>query len=334
MARGKPVDSFYFFKSPLFLAAFLIGVVLFAVSVLAFYFPAFTKNLPGLNILLMTLAVIVNYFALMRLKKKDAAFQEEAMHRERLLHDALERAESSDKARRAIIANMSHEFRTPLNSVIGFAELLAEGESDGERIEMARCVQRGGWELLDLVNSLVKAAELSNGDGTVSETLSFTLKELTSAVGASHEKGIRAKGLHFQSNWEGGRVYRGDMDSISAILGILVSNAVKYSDSGTIELRARELSVSDGNRVTIEFVVEDQGNGIDEETMAHLFRPFEQGEDPLTKRYSGMGVGLYNAKRITEKLRGDLRLESRMGVGTTAYLILPLVAEADKARGE
>jgi signal transduction histidine kinase len=294
--------------------------------------PFFTNYLAAINIAILFLSVSANCYALYLIKRKEREVIRLEREKERIVNEARAIADSSDGVRRSIIANMTHEFRTPLNSVIGFAELLAEGETDQERIEMARCVQRGGWELLALVNSLVKAAELSNSIPKNAEPARFTLKELTAAVGAAHEQEAKSKGIRFVASCaDAGRLV-GDMDSIVAILGILVSNAVKYSESGTIELKARALSVTDGDSATIEFVVSDQGKGMERDKLERLFRPFEQGEDPLTKRYSGAGVGLYTAKRLTDALRGDLRLESERGVGTTAYLIIPL--ENDKGRGE
>lgn len=309
---------------PLYAAAFGSGGAIVIASAIVLVSPSVGRFLPFINIGIILVSAFVNAYALSLVRREEHEYFKKTVERERIMNDALQRAESSDKARRAIIANMSHEFRTPLNSVIGFAELLAEGETDGERAEMAHCVQRGGWELLDLVNSLVKAAELSGGEPRANAISRFTLEELATAVGAEHDKEIRAKGLHFRQEGHGSQPLRGDFEAISAVLGILVSNAVKYSDSGTIELRVRELSVNDGNKVTVECVVADQGRGMDAEAREKLFRPFEQGEDPLTKKYAGMGVGLYNAKRMTEAIRGDLRIESTIGVGTTAYLILPL----------
>lgn len=247
------------------------------------------------------------------------------------LTDALERAEAGERARRAIIANMSHEFRTPLNTVIGFAELLAEGETDPERKEMACCVQRGGWDLLTLVNGLVKAAELSGG-GYSDRMDRFSLSELLAAVEATRGGEARAKGLELLTECSGTREFKGDVESISSILGILVGNAVKYSEHGPISISARELDVTDGGRILIECRVRDHGKGMPKRTVEKLFAPFEQGEDPLTKRYPGVGVGLYTAKRLSEAVRGDLRLESKVGVGTTAFLVVPL--EADIVEGE
>ncbi|MFA6508620.1 MAG: HAMP domain-containing sensor histidine kinase, partial [Treponemataceae bacterium] len=265
------------YLSPVVVAASLVGGLITAASLLTIMFPSVAKPLPYINLGIIFIAIFINLHALSLMQEKEREIDEKSLARERTMKEALLRAESSDKARQAIIANMSHEFRTPLNSVIGFAELLAEGETDQERAEMARCVQRGGWDLLELVNSLIKTAELSNGDARTNAVVPFTLEELAEAVGAEHEKEIRGKGLRFKSRWEGNRLLVGNLEAISAVMGILVSNAVKYSDAGTIELQARELSVNDGNRVTIECVVSDQGRGMDLDTMGKLFHPFEQG---------------------------------------------------------
>lgn len=313
------------------LSAYLIGGGFLAFSAAAAFVPAFLPALPAANAVFLLAGLVIN-----KLVHDDSKLNEELrverLHRgQRELHDALERAESSERTRRSIIANMSHEFRTPLNTVIGFAELLAEGETDGERKEMARCVQRGGWDLLTLVNGLVKAAELSGG-GYSDRSDRFSLPELLASVEAARGPEARAKGLEMTTECTGAREFLGDLESLCSILGILVGNAVKYSERGTISVSARELEVADSGRALVEYRVSDSGLGMDEKTVSRLFAPFEQGDDPLIKRYPGVGIGLYTAKRLAEALRGDLRLESELGVGTTAYLIVPL--EIDSIQGE
>ncbi len=294
----------------------VIAALVLAASALALFSSAFDTILPYVNIVLLAAAAVVHVRILGRIDKQYEA-------REEL-------AEIGDRAHRAIVSNMTHEFRTPLNSVIGFAELLADGETDPERAEMARCVQQSGWELMNLVNSLVKSAESANGDGPAREPVNFRLRELTAEVAGAHEQEIRAKGLRLSVSSEGVRTLSGDRESISSILGMLISNAVKYSEAGTIELRARELNVSDAETASVEFVVADQGRGIDERTLGRLFNPFDQGEMPLIKRFPGAGIGLYSAKKRTEALRGDLRIESEKGRGTTAYLIIPLKTSIER----
>jgi signal transduction histidine kinase len=315
---------------PLTAAASAVGGLIFLASAAALAFPAVRQYLAAVNLSILLLSVFINHYALSLVKEREERLRRMAAEREALVDEARRNAEAGEKVGRAIISNMTHEFRTPLNSVIGFAELLAEGETDETRAEMARCVQRGGWELLALVNSLVKAAELSNSDAAGCDSCRFTLPELVAAVCADHEPEAKAKGLRFALETTSDRPLIGERDSIVAVLGILVSNAVKYSEKGEIALRARELNVSDGNGTTVEFAVADKGRGMAPETLNRIFRPLEQGEDPLTKRYPGAGIGLYTAKRLTDRLRGDLRVESKIGVGTTAYLIVPLEAASEQ----
>lgn len=318
-------------RQHILIAAYVFGGSFFALSVAAVFVPGILGLLPVANAVFLLGVVILNRMIRSSAARDEELRMERIRQGQRELHDALERAESGDRTRRAIIANMSHEFRTPLNTVIGFAELLAEGETDPERKEMARCVQRGGWDLLNLVNGLVKAAELSGG-GFSDRADRFTLPERLSSVEAARGREARAKGLDLLTECSGTREFFGDLESLGSILGILVGNAVKYSERGTISLSARELEVADSGRALVECRVSDNGRGMDEKTVSRLFAPFEQGDDPLVKRYPGVGIGLYTAKRLSEAIRGDLRLESSLGVGTTAYLIVPL--ETEHIQGE
>lgn len=310
-------------RTSIIIVSYLVGGSFLALSAAALFVPGLLRLVPMMNVLFLVVFCFLNMLFRQASEKQETQRFEGLNRGRQELHDALERAEASERTRRSIIANMSHEFRTPLNTVIGFAELLAEGETNPERVEMARCVQRGGWDLLTLVNGLVKAAELAGG--TCSDRADhFTLAEILAEVEAVRGGEARAKGLELVTSCAGDRRLVGDFESLTSILGILVGNAVKYSEKGTITLTARELEVTDGGRAVIECRVTDTGRGMDEKTIQHLFAPFEQGEGPLIKRYPGVGIGLYTAKRLTEAIRGDLRVESTLSVGTTAYLVVPL----------
>jgi signal transduction histidine kinase len=310
---------------------FILSGIFLGVSVAALSFPAIGQGLPLFNVLFFGVFVFLYRFTPGFLRFEERQRLKRLNRSRNDLRDALERAESSDRTRRSIIANMSHEFRTPLNSVIGFAALLEEGESNPDRAEMARSVQRGGWDLLNLVNGLVKAAELSVS-GYTDRVNRFSLNQLISLVEVERGREAQAKGLELATECAGSRAFKGDLEAISSILGILVGNAVKYSERGPITLSAQDLEVSDRGRTVIECRVADHGKGMDKRTVEGLFEPFDQGEAPLIKRYPGVGVGLYTAKRLSEAIRADLRVESELGVGTTAYLVVPL--EIDSLQGE
>lgn len=298
--------------------------IFIVVSIVAQFRASVRSALPAFNLAVALIFAVANKLIYDRLRDAERQRTEELRKREQLLSETLERAEAGDRTRRAIIANMSHEFRTPLNSVIGFAELLVEGETDGDRAEMARCVQRSGWELLNMVNSLVKAAELSSASNGMEAADHFRLQELAAVIEATFGDPVRRRGLTFETSAEGAHKVAGNLDAIINILDLLIDNAVKYSDSGTVRVNARELEVYEHDRVLIEVTVSDQGRGMDSVCLRRLFTPFEQGEDPMVKRHQGIGVGLYTAKRLAEALRGDIRIESELNSGTTAYLVIPL----------
>lgn len=285
--------------------------------------PGAAPTLAAGALLLAFGAVLAHLYAASAARIRLGELEDKAAAAVAELDEANRRAESAELARKAVIANVNHEFRTPLNSVIGFAELLCEGEVDSERAEMARCVREAGWRLMDMVNALVHAAEATAGAG-VPRRDPFTLEELVGSVAARNRAEADKRGSLLETAWNGSRVLVGDLAMLENILGILVDNALKYGNGGKVSVAARELAVSDGSNVLVECSVKDQGDGIAPEVLDRLFRPFELGEPTLTKRYEGIGVGLYTAKRLAESLRAEIRLESAKHAGTTAYLVVPL----------
>jgi signal transduction histidine kinase len=324
-------------KQLVYVASTAVALAFIVTSLVAIFYPTLARVIPLLNLVFVVFFLLMNRLVhgLVHKKEKDLIGRLEKQEIE--LREALDQAQAAIRARQSIISNMSHEFRTPLNSVIGFAELLQEGETDPEKAEMAACVSRSGWDLLEMVNKLVKLAELSaanpdsrSNSGSWAGEEVFTLAELISRLDTRYRNKALERKLGFVCVHEGDQSLRGDLESLIGVLEIFVENAIKYSDSGDICISARELAVADGKRVVVECKVRDQGKGIDAATMARISEPFMQGEDPLTKRYSGCGTGLYTARKLAENLRADLRIESNPGEGTSAFLVVPLETESTR----
>ncbi len=308
-----------------------VALVFIVTSLVALRYPDLATKLPVLNLIFVVYFLLVNRVVHGLVHKNERNLIEILRKQENELKEALDQAQTAVRARQSIISNMSHEFRTPLNSVIGFAELLQEGEKDPEKAEMAACVSKSGWDLLGMVNKLVKMAELSAANARSDEEV-FTLADLISRLDTSYRNKALERKLGFNCIHEGDQLVHGDLESLAGVLEIFVENAIKYSESGDICISARELAVADGKRVVVECKVSDHGKGIDAATMARISEPFMQGEDPLTKRFSGCGTGLYTARMLADKLRADLKIESTPGEGTSAFLVVPL--ETESTRGE
>jgi len=324
-------------KQLVYVASTAVALAFIIISLIAFRYPNLARGMPLLNLVFVVLFLLINHTVHGLVHAKEKVLIDRLEKQEIELREALDQAQTAVRARQSIISNMSREFRTPLNSVIGFAELLQEGETDPEKAEMAACISKSGWDLLEMVNKLVKLAELSaanpnprtNQCSCAGEEV-FTLAELVSRLDTSYRNKASERKLGFTCVHEGDQLVRGELESLIGVLEIFVENAIKYSDSGDICISARELAVADGKRVVVECKVSDQGKGIDAATMARISEPFMQGEDPLTKRYSGCGTGLYTARKLAENLRADLRIESNPGEGTSAFLVVPLETESTR----
>jgi len=329
------------FKQPVYVASTVVTLAFIVTSLVAIRYPAPARVMSFLNLIFVAFFLLLNHtvHGLVHAKERDLIDRLE--ERENELKEALYQAQTAVRVRQSIISNMSHEFRTPLNSVIGFAELLQEGETDPEKAEMAACVSKSGWDLLEMVNKLVKMAELSAANPSSHANLSsranersgeqvFTLAELIARLDTNYRNKAFERKLGFICVHEGDQLVRGDLGSLIGVLEIFVENAIKYSESGDICISARELAVADGKRVVVECKVSDRGRGIDAATMARISEPFMQGEEPLTKHFSGCGTGLYTARKLAENLRADLKIESMPGEGTSAFLVVPLETESTR----
>ncbi len=310
-------------------------VAVTAVSASALWLSTVDRALPFLTMAFGLAGMVRHNLFLHASALRESSLVKDLETKEALLTDALSQAAASERESRAILSNLSHELRTPLNSVIGFAALLAEGEEDEERVKLAQAIQQGGWQLLALVNDLVRAGELAQGP-SIQSLERFKLGELLSAVDARYRPQASAKGLAFTTEVEGGEgdaVLLGDFVAVERVLGVLVTNAIKYCEGGTIQIVAKVLNVTGIDERLTELIVKDQGPGMSKDAMDNLFHPFLAGEPTLTKKRDGIGIGLYTAKKLVENMRGEIRVESDSGHGTAVYVVVPFTKADDEGVG-
>ena len=250
---------------------------------------------------------------------------------ERELRRARDEAQAAERAKTALLANLSHEIRTPLAGVIGMLELL-EGERLGagarRRIEAAR----GSAEhLLRLLDDLLDLSRLEAGALPV-RPRPMDLVALLEAVAQSFADTAAAKGLELEwrvdpalPTW-----VRGDPERLRQVLVNLVANALKFTERGGVELEA--LPAGDGDRVRLE--VRDTGPGVAPEIEARIFSPFVQGDESMSRRHGGVGLGLAIAAQIARRHGGTLGLRRRPGGGTCFALELELPPVAPPATPE
>ncbi len=241
---------------------------------------------------------------------------------------ARDAALSASRAKSAFLQTMSHELRTPLNGVLGMNALLLDTSLDDDQREYARTVQDCGASLLALLDDVLEYSKAEGGrlrgEITDFDPQSMAEEILEALASDAHAKGLTL-GLHVSPQLPS--AVGGDPQRLRQVLGHLVTNAIKFSDSGDVELRIE--GVEDlGSMVTVRFEVSDTGPGIPFEAQPHLFQPFTQADSSTTRRHGGAGMGLAVAQRLTRLMGGRIEFESEPGQGARFWFSIPLEVRA------
>ena len=246
------------------------------------------------------------------------------------LEIAKEKAEESDRLKSAFLANMSHEIRTPMNGILGFAELLKEPKLDGNlQREYIEIIEKSGMRMLNIINDIIDISKIESGQMKVvnSET---NLNEEVEYIYKFFKPEVEEKGVQLSCSMSlPGKeaLIQTDRDKIFSILMNLVKNAIKFTQSGSIDF---------GYRIKdefIEFFVKDTGTGIPPDKIRVIFERFRQGSEMHNRNYEGAGLGLAISKAFVQMLGGKIWAESTPGNGSTFYFTIPFV-KSEKAEKE
>jgi PAS domain S-box-containing protein len=238
------------------------------------------------------------------------------------LRRAKEDAERANAAKSEFLASMSHEFRTPLNAIIGFSDMMRTeifGSLSEKYREYAKDIHRSGLHLLDLINDVLDMARIEAGQWELHEeavALGDLVRQAQRLAGGSAGEVRHRFEMQFPTAEP---VVWADRRSLRQVLINLIGNAVKFTPEGGLIV----VGVSVGDE-GIRIVVADNGIGISEERIADLCRPFVQVENVMTRRHHGSGMGLFISKAMIERHGGALSINSLLGQGTTITINLPL----------
>jgi PAS domain S-box-containing protein len=240
-------------------------------------------------------------------------------------------AEAASVAKSAFLANMSHEIRTPMNAILGFAHLLKRSGLAPENLERLDKLSTAGEHLLAIINDILDLSKIESGK-LVLEDVDFPLGSILDGVRSLVWEQARAKGLSVSLDGDAVPAWlRGDATRLRQALLNYASNAVKFTEQGSVSLRARRLREENG-RVLVRFEVQDTGIGIAADKLGNLFQAFQQGDASTTRHYGGTGLGLAITHRLAALMGGETGVDSVPGAGSTFWLTAWLGRGRETAR--
>ena len=226
-------------------------------------------------------------------------------------------ADTANKAKSDFLADMSHEIRTPINAVLGMNEMILRESKDEQILEYSSNIKSAGNTLLSIINNILDFSKIEDGKMTLVPVEFDSSELITNLVNTISER-ARAKGLEFITDIDESvpsRLY-GDDVRISQIVMNLLTNAVKYTESGSVTLRVRNNGITDGN-AKLRFEVEDTGIGIKDEDLGKLFESFKRIEEKRNRHIEGTGLGISIVCKLLAMMDSKLHVESQYAIGST-----------------
>lgn len=231
-------------------------------------------------------------------------------------------AEEALKAKQQFLSNMSHEIRTPMNAIIGFTNILLKTELNKLQKEYINAVKTSGNALIVIINDILDLAKVNAGK-MIFEEQPFDLNETISEIFLLFELKCQNKNIELTKSIDNKlpKILLGDAIRLRQIILNLISNAVKFTECGKIDLKIKTKD-ENADKITLEFSLTDTGIGIPENKIKSIFDNFEQAFDETSRLYGGTGLGLAIVKQLVELQGGSLNVKSEFGIGSTFGFIM------------
>lgn len=244
---------------------------------------------------------------------------------------ATRRAEEADRAKSEVLAQVSHELRTPLNGVLGMAEVLRQRTDDERSLQLLGTLRNSARALRTLLNDILDASKIDAGRVEL-EAMGFAPDELVNSVVDLFQGDCEQRGLSLRGHVADGLPVAvvGDPARLQQVLCNLVSNAIKFTRQGSIDVRLESRALSDG-RAHLRWSVQDSGIGIDPQRQEVIFEAFTQADTSINRRFGGTGLGLHISSQLIALMGGRMELESQVGEGSTFTVSLDLDVAAGPA---
>jgi len=230
-----------------------------------------------------------------------------------------EAAQSANRSKSLFLANMSHEIRTPMNSIIGFTDLALRDDIPAKTHEYLSDINNSAKWLLTIIDDILDISRIEAGKMTI-ECAPFDISDVLVQCKKTMSEKAEDKGLllHIDPAPSFGKNILGDSNRLYQVLMKLLSNAVKFTHSGTVELLV-DVIRRDDTGTTVEFAIKDSGIGMTQEQIGSVFKPFSQADESKTREFGGTGLGLPIAKNLIELMGGTLIVDSVPGKGSIFY---------------